>query len=141
MITVTLRHNFETAHRLFALGPDQKCWNVHGHSWWVDVDVAAPDVDSRGMVVEFGAYKRLLRRWIDDNLDHGMMLNDADPLVDVLDAAGCKHFVTHADPTVEHIAVLLRAVATELLATIEHADGAQVTAVRVMETHVNGASA
>ena len=137
---VTVRHNFETAHRLFEQGPNTKCWNLHGHSWWVEVDVEAPAVDERGMVVEFGAFKKALRDYIDGLLDHGTMLNAADPFVDVLQDAGCKVFLFPADPTVEAVAAHVAGIAEGLLHSVDRADGAAVVAVRLSETHVNGAS-
>lgn len=135
---VTVRHNFETAHRLPHMGSD-KCVNLHGHSWWAEVTVAAPDVDDRGAVVEFGAFKATLRRWIDNNLDHGAMLHRADPLADALAVHGCKVYRTVQPPTVENTAAMLAMVARGFLAEIDHAGGARVTRVRVTETHVNAA--
>lgn len=135
--TVSVRHNFETAHRLPHLSG--KCENLHGHSWWVEVTVEAPDVDERGAVVEFGAFKAALRAWIDRELDHGAMLHHADPLVEVLAEHGCKVHRTADPPTVENTARLLAGVAGVLLTHIERAPGARVVHVKVCETHVNAA--
>lgn len=135
---VTVRHNFETAHRLPHLGG--KCQNLHGHSWWVEVTVEAPEVDERGAVVEFGAFKKALREWIDTRLDHGAMLHVTDPLADLLEEQGCKVYQTLVPPTVENTAALLANVAEQLLDRIESAAGARVTHVKVSETHVNAAS-
>ncbi len=141
MNVVTVRHNFETAHRLFGQGRGGgKCWNLHGHSWWVEVDVAAPGLDDRGMVVEFGDFKHALRTFVDEELDHGCMLNIEDPLMWALNGEGCKIFTFHSDPTVEAVANLFEHVASSLLLEVEHVVGAHVAAVRIQETHVNGAS-
>ena len=53
-MSVGVRHNFETAHRLPFLGG--KCVNLHGHSWQVQVEVTAPDT-RHGVLVDFGALK------------------------------------------------------------------------------------
>jgi 6-pyruvoyltetrahydropterin/6-carboxytetrahydropterin synthase len=53
---VTIRHNFETAHRLPHL--PGKCQSLHGHSWWAEVTVAASELSRGGLVVEFGALKK-----------------------------------------------------------------------------------
>jgi 6-pyruvoyl tetrahydropterin synthase/QueD family protein len=75
--TVTVRHNFETAHRLPRLGG--KCTNLHGHSWWVEVTFeGTPSRD--GVIADFGALKHALRAWVDGHLDHGAMLGVGDPL-------------------------------------------------------------
>lgn len=140
MHTVTVRHNFETAHRLYDLGPGQKCWNVHGHSWWVEIDVSAYSLDSRGMVVEFGEFKKAIRTFIDEDFDHGIMLNNNDPLVEVMRTQGCKVATFHADPTVEAVATTIEILAGGTLLGVAHAPNAWISAVRVQETHVNGAS-
>ena len=137
MTTVTVRHNFEAAHRLPHL--PGKCVSLHGHSWWVAITVSAPDVDAEGLVVEFGAFKNAVRGWIDANLDHGTLLGPNDPLVAPLRAAGCKVHLVAGWPTVERVAALLGRVASDLVDVIHHAPGARVSAVDLQETHVNRA--
>lgn len=154
--TVTVRHNFETAHRLPFLGG--KCTSLHGHSWWAEVTVGG-DVDDDGILVDFAALKRGLREWIDTYLDHGAMLGASDPLVGALEAAGSKTFVfgwpgavdwTGGDPwdgralawpTVENVAELLRRVTSTLLRALELDVDALSIDVQVTETATNRASA
>ncbi|MGK5639412.1 6-pyruvoyl trahydropterin synthase family protein [Streptomyces sp. URMC 126] len=134
---VTIRHNFETAHRLpHLLG---KCISLHGHSWWAEITVRAPDL-SDGLVVEFAPFKKRLRSWIDEHLDHGTMLGPEDPLVPVLRSHGVKVFEVPGWPTVENVAALLAGMASRTLADLRHAPGARVALVRVRETHVNSAA-
>ncbi len=142
---VAVRHNFETAHRLPHIGG--KCRSIHGHSWWVDVEVTAPVLDQRGTVVEFGAFKKGLRDWLDARLDHGAMLGKEDPLLAEFNLDGTKVFTFGLDdlaedlawPTVENVAVLIGRVAGRVLDRTEQAAGARVTKVTVSETHVNTA--
>lgn len=137
--SVSVSHNFETAHRLPQLGG--KCFNLHGHSWWTEITVAAPALDNNGIVVEFGAFKRQVREWIDTHLDHGAMLGTGDPLLPVLTAMGSKVFEFEDRwPTVEATAELLASIASGLLADVQHAPGARVVRVDVRETAVNQAS-
>lgn len=79
---VTVKHNFETAHRLPFLGG--KCVNLHGHSWNVEVgllNTAFPEgINEHGISIEYGLVKRTIRSWIDAQLDHGTMLGVDDPL-------------------------------------------------------------
>jgi 6-pyruvoyltetrahydropterin/6-carboxytetrahydropterin synthase len=139
MNSVTVKHNFETAHRLPELGG--KCFNLHGHSWWVEITVAAPALDEAGIVVEFGAFKRAVREWIDTHLDHGAMLGTDDPLRAVLCSMGCKVFEFEDSwPTVEATAELLASIASGILTQVPHAKGARVVSVDVRETAVNEAS-
>jgi 6-pyruvoyltetrahydropterin/6-carboxytetrahydropterin synthase len=157
--SVTVGHNFETAHRLPHLGG--KCASLHGHSWWVDVTVTAEKLSPHGTVIEFGAFKAALRTWVDTHLDHGTMLGAADPLCGPLRRDGGKLFVVGSGdlsggtstldvsdldwPTVENVAVLLGRVSTVLLRDLAAdrsdatADGVSVSRVRVSETRVNAA--
>lgn len=134
---VTVRHNFETAHRLPHL--PGKCQSLHGHSWWAEITAEAPAL-AGGLVVEFGPFKQQLRRWIDDHLDHGVMLGGDDTLGDLLSDYGCKVYFVVDWPTVENVAALLARVATDALAAIPHAPGARITRVHLAETHVNAAT-
>ncbi|MFJ7090384.1 6-pyruvoyl trahydropterin synthase family protein [Streptomyces mirabilis] len=135
---VTVRHNFETAHRVPHL--PGKCTNLHGHSWWAEITVTAPELSRGGLVVEFGAFKKLLRRWIDDYLDHGAMLGAQDALLPILRAHGSKVYEVTGWPTVEATAELLAHVAGDILTDLVRAEGAYVSRVHVTETHVNGAT-
>ena len=45
-------------------------------------------LDRMGMVIDFGALTRSCKTWVDENLDHRMLLCRADPLVPVLLEAG-----------------------------------------------------
>lgn len=143
MRAVTVRHNFETAHRLYQLAG--KCRNLHGHSWWCEISVSG-DVDASGVLIDFGVLKALVRGWIDDHLDHATMLGRMDPLVQALRADGTKLFEFGADPpvedldwpSVENVAELLHRVTTDLLTGNGYPD-LRCTRVRVTETHVNAA--
>ena len=149
MHSVTVKTNFETGHRLPHLAAD-KCHSLHGHSWWVEIEVSNPRLDGDGCVVEFGALKKQLRAWIDSRLDHGLMLGHADPLADVLPEYGkCFLFgsitpdVDIQDlewPTVENVAVLLARVTTHILDHIGVPDGTFCSRVTVHETAVNTAT-
>lgn len=140
MRSISVRHNFETAHRLPQLGRDSKCFSLHGHSWHVEITVSAEGLDERGMVVEFGAFKNLIREWIDFNLDHGVMLGRTDPLFEPLLEEGCKVYGFTTWPTVEAVAKELAVMAVMKLAGVDHAPDAHVSRVTVQETAVNSAT-
>lgn len=149
---ITVEHSFESGHRLPHLGG--KCVSLHGHSWSAAVTVSAPELSSEVTVVEFGALKVGLRRWIDDHLDHAMMLGARDRLIEPLIAEGSRVFRFGAGhpadaaeqfahglswPTVEAVAVLLGRVAESALAGLPRAEGARVERVLVRETRFNTA--
>ncbi|MFC8465982.1 6-pyruvoyl tetrahydropterin synthase family protein [Streptomyces sp. NPDC057250] len=134
---VTVKHNFETGHRLPHL--PGKCQSLHGHSWWAEVTAEAPALTD-GLVVEFGPFKQQLRRWIDEHLDHGLMLGPDDPLLPVLAPYGMKIHQVPDWPTVENVAALIAQVAGDSLQDLVHAAGARVTHVKISETYVNAAT-
>ncbi len=148
--SVVIRHGFEAAHRLPQLGG--ACASVHGHSWQAEVTVSAASMTAESTVVEFGAFKRMLRSWIDAQFDNGAMLGAADSLLPAFMAAGSKTFrfgVTDdartpeelaSDmpwPTVEAVAVVIARAAGEALAGIPRAEGSRISQVLVAETRVN----
>lgn len=137
MHSVSVRHNFEAAHRLPHL--PGKCQSLHGHSWWAEVTATPPEL-SAGLVVEFGPFKKQLREWIDAHLDHGVMLGPDDPLVPVLGAHQCKVHQVTGWPTVENVAAMLAGVAQSVLTELVRAPGAVITRVHLAETHVNAAT-
>jgi len=135
---VTVRHNFETAHRLPFL--EGKCENLHGHSWWAEWDFTG-ERTPEGVIIDFGQLKGILRTWVDNQFDHGAILGMGDDLWRALRRDhGSKVFVFGEDspaeslpwPTVELVAECLYNVAEMLLPV-------PCTEVRVQETHVNGA--
>lgn len=134
---VTVRHNFETGHRLPHL--PGKCQSLHGHSWWAEVTATSKYLQE-GILVDFGAFKAKLRAWIDTNLDHGVMLGAADPLREVLPSYGTKIFVVHDWPTVETVAEMIALEAAGILEDLDAVKGAMVTRCVVRETHVNEAA-
>jgi 6-pyruvoyltetrahydropterin/6-carboxytetrahydropterin synthase len=140
MHAVTVKHNFETGHRLPML--PGKCQSLHGHSWWCEVTIAGP-LNSDGILVDFGALKAGIRSWVDEHLDHGLMLGARDPLLPVLEQAG-KVFVFReldgAWPTVENVAQLIGRAAGGVLSGLDAHPAVHVHACEVRETHVNSAT-
>jgi 6-pyruvoyltetrahydropterin/6-carboxytetrahydropterin synthase len=105
MFKVTKHIDFCYGHRL--LNYDGQCRHLHGHNGRVEVDLESEKLDTRGMVVDFSDIKRVLKAWIDETLDHRMLLNKADPLVPVLQQRSELHYVMDENPTAENIAKLI----------------------------------
>ena len=82
MYRVTREIAFCYGHRL--LNYDGKCRHLHGHNGRAVVVLQAAELDERGMLVDFGEIKKHVQRWIDDNLDHNMLLCREDPLLPTL---------------------------------------------------------
>ena len=125
---VTRRLEFDAAHRV--LGHQGKCRHLHGHRYSIEVMVEDKELDSLGMVVDFSDIKTILGRWIDENLDHNVILNGDDFLVELLRESKLERdpFVMDDNPTAENIAKLIFDQAKNLL---EHLS---IVNVRVFET-------
>ena len=95
---VTTSIDFCYGHRL--LNYEGECRHLHGQ----EVDVVSDEPDYRGMVIDFSDIKAIVKTWIDDNLDHRMILHREDPLVAVLSELDEAHYVIDSNPTAENIA-------------------------------------
>jgi 6-pyruvoyltetrahydropterin/6-carboxytetrahydropterin synthase len=105
MYQVTREIEFCYGHRL--LHYDGKCQHLHGHNARAVIALQSPTLDHRGMLVDFVEIKREVQRWIDENLDHNMLLCRDDPILPVLQAHGERVFVMEHNPTAENIARLI----------------------------------
>ncbi|MDB5308972.1 MAG: 6-carboxytetrahydropterin synthase [Gemmataceae bacterium] len=111
MFRVTKEIHFCYGHRL--LNYNGKCRNLHGHNGRAVVTLEAAALDRLGMVVDFTEIKRVLGRWIDDALDHKMLLHRDDPMIPELRRQGEPFVELDVNPTAENIAKLI----------FEHASG------------------
>jgi 6-pyruvoyltetrahydropterin/6-carboxytetrahydropterin synthase len=102
---VTRQIDFCYGHRL--LNYDGKCRYLHGHNGRAVIAIESGSLDDRGMVLDFSEIKRVVSGWIDDNLDHRMILHRDDPAVPALKQLGEPLFLIDRNPTAENIAQLI----------------------------------
>jgi 6-pyruvoyltetrahydropterin/6-carboxytetrahydropterin synthase len=124
MFGVSREIDFCYGHRL--MNHAGKCRHLHGHNGKVLVTAEAARLDERGMVLDFGEIKAVLNRWLDENLDHRMILRRDDPAVPLLQKLGEPLYLLDVNPTAENIARLIFDVAV--------AAGFPVSEVRLWET-------
>jgi 6-pyruvoyltetrahydropterin/6-carboxytetrahydropterin synthase len=105
MFRVTREIHFCYGHRL--LNYEGKCRHLHGHNGKAVITLEGPSLDERGMVMDFSELKRVVGGWIDDTLDHTMLLNKADPVLPELQKRGERVHVLDVNPTAENIAKLI----------------------------------
>ena len=105
MFQVTRQIDFCYGHRL--LDYDGKCKFLHGHNGRAIITIESAALDRLGMVMDFGEIKDVVSRWIDDNLDHRMILNREDPAIAVLEKLGEPMYLIDENPTAENIAKLI----------------------------------
>lgn len=68
MFELKVKTRFAGAHQLAMVG--QKCENLHGHNWYVEVHVRGEKLNSAGVLADFGDIKRAVRAVVDGELDH-----------------------------------------------------------------------
>jgi len=105
MFRVTQRIDFCYGHRLLNYGG--KCRHLHGHNGRAVIVLEGEALDACGMLVDFATIKAELRTWIDNALDHRMILCERDPAVSMLRELGEPLYVMPANPTAENIAKLI----------------------------------
>jgi len=105
MFRITKHIDFCYGHRL--LNYEGKCRHLHGHNADVEVVLEGRELDDRGMVFDFSDLKRNLAQWIDETLDHRMILHRDDPAVRSLQAMGEPLYLINDNPTAENIARII----------------------------------
>lgn len=129
---------FDAAHRIQNHGG--KCQHLHGHRYKAEITCCATNLNAVGVVIDFSDIKRIVGKWIDDNLDHNTIYQEADEMMCALAVAHetlsrdyeIPHrawFGTVLAPTAENLSRLIYDVAKRLLSA-----EITVTRVRLWET-------
>ncbi len=84
-----------------------KCRHLHGHNARAMIALESQTVDESGMVIDFAEIKRQVGAWIDQMLDHRTVLQENDPLVQLLIDAGEPILTIPVEPTAENLARLI----------------------------------
>jgi 6-pyruvoyltetrahydropterin/6-carboxytetrahydropterin synthase len=124
MFKVSIKLDFCYGHRM--LDYDGKCAHLHGHNGTVEMAFAKESLDERGVVVDFIEVKKEMQRFLNEELDHKMLLRKDDPVVSLLKEIGEPVFVMQDNPTAENIA--------RLLFNFAVSRGLPVVSVRLWET-------
>ena len=124
MFSVTRELTFCYGHRL--LDYDGKCRWLHGHNGRAVITLAGAALDDLGMVMDFTRLKRVVGGWIDETLDHKMLLHRDDPALPFLRRLNEPVHVLDVNPTAENIA--------RLIYDYTAAQGFPVVEVRIWET-------
>lgn len=107
---ITRKGNFDSGHRV--MNEAMKCFNVHGHTYLYQLTFSFENMKEIGYAIDFKEIKRVGCQWIDDILDHGMILNPHDAsLIETTKNLGSKLWLMslngygeYCNPTVENVA-------------------------------------
>ena len=124
MFAITRQFTFCYGHRL--LNHAGKCANLHGHNGTVKIVMQNSQLNPQGMVTDFIDVKNTIGKWIETTLDHHLILQESDPLVDLLREQGEVVLTLPVEPTAENLAKLIYEKAEEF--------GLPVFSVSVWET-------
>ena len=105
MYKVTKTFHMAYGHRLFNY--NGKCENLHGHNGKIEVTLKAKKLNHEKMVMDFTELGGKIKKWLDSNLDHKVILAKKDTLVPVLKKQGQACFLTADNPTAETLAKLI----------------------------------
>ena len=80
---------FDSAHRV--MNERMKCFNIHGHTYLYELGFDCESMQEIGYTIDFKEIKRTVQQWIDDVLDHAVILNPKDQvLIDAANSLGSK---------------------------------------------------
>ena len=106
---ITRKGTFDSGHRV--MNERMKCFNIHGHTYLYELEFEFNEMEEIGYAIDFKEIKRIGCQWIDDILDHGMLLNPKDELlINTTQSYGSKMWLMslngdeYCNPSVENIA-------------------------------------
>jgi 6-pyruvoyltetrahydropterin/6-carboxytetrahydropterin synthase len=107
---ITRKGTFDSGHRV--MNERMKCFNIHGHTYLYELEFEFNEMEDIGYAIDFKEIKRIGCQWIDDILDHGMLLNPKDTeLIQTTINYGSKYWLMslsgkgeYCNPSVENIA-------------------------------------
>ena len=96
--------HFAFGHRL--LGYEGKCRYLHGHNGLLRIVLALPGPEA-APPLDLDAARAAARAWVEERLDHQVLLSRDDPLAAVLAGAGQRVCSLETNPSAENIARLV----------------------------------
>ena len=129
LVRVCKMFTFDAAHQL--IGHAEKCANLHGHTYTLEVVIMGVPSGSghpsdEGFVMDFAKLKKIVKDRIVNALDHAFIAQGTEPVLETLQATGSKVAILGFRTTVENMA---QYICHELLQT-----GLPVFSVKLWET-------
>jgi 6-pyruvoyltetrahydropterin/6-carboxytetrahydropterin synthase len=128
-MNITRELDFEAAHRITR--HESKCAHPHGHHYKLEVTCSANQLDYVGRIIDFSEVKAICGGWIDEHIDHGTILFEADgEYMAFLHQQKWKHYVIDCEPTVENLSRVIFNALSRLL----EMRGVRLEKVKLYET-------
>lgn len=105
MYSIKKHFEFCYAHRLY--GYPGKCGNIHGHTAQVVVKCSVEELPKDGIAIDFREISKKVGGWIEEHLDHRLILAMDDPAVYGLKGAGEDVKELTTPPSAENLAKLI----------------------------------
>jgi len=100
---MTKEVSFEAGHRL--MNYEGKCKWIHGHNYSLEVTLASTLLNSVGMVEDFSSVKKVIKEYLDEHVDHGMILcRDDIKWINIMRDNSQKVYIIDNNPTAEALA-------------------------------------
>ena len=112
MYIITKQFEFCYAHRL--LGYPGKCGNIHGHTAQVEISCHVKELQKNGMAIDFKEFSGKIGRWINENLDHRLILDKTDPIAKQILDSGEDLLELNLPPSAENLAKIIYESSKEL---------------------------
>lgn len=106
---ITRKGSIDSGHRI--MNESQQCFNLHGHTYLYELHFSFPSIEAIGYKIDFKEIKRVGVQWLEDKLDHAMILNPCDTdVIQVTEKLKSKIWLmslngqsTYCNPSVENI--------------------------------------
>lgn len=105
MFTITKEVYFCYGHRL--MQHTGKCRHLHGHSVKACITMQQAQLNENGMVCDFADIKDSVESYIEQQLDHNLLLHKDDPIIPALIANKERFLALDAHPTAEVISKMI----------------------------------
>jgi len=107
---IVRKGTFDSGHRV--MNEKMKCFNMHGHTYLYELEFEFNEMEEIGYAIDFKEIKRVGGQWIDDLLDHGMIVNPKDEhIIQAAKATNSKIWYMslngeneYCNPSVENVA-------------------------------------
>ena len=98
-----LKHNFSAAHRLEE--HKGKCYNLHGHTWNVEIEIEIPNSEVKDMIIDFSDLKEII-----NDYDHKLILKNCyqnEKLIKLCEEENLALKIIPLTPTAENLSRLI----------------------------------